>query len=548
MTELLLGPLLRHVDEDSATVWVETSAPCRVEICGRSDRTFEVEGHHYAIVALTGLEPGTSTPYEVSLDGRMVWPDPGSTLPPSRIRTLPGPAGPEDGDEADPASSAVDRRFRIVFGSCRKPGSDPRLGSDALVAYAGRMAGEPEAEWPESLLMLGDQIYADETSPGTREWIAQRRSLDEAPGAEVANFAEYAHLYYEAWRDPLLRWLMSTVPTSMIFDDHDVRDDWNTSQVWREEIQRQPWWTERIRGALMSYWIYQHLGNLDPEALERDEMFRTVRESGGDNAALLRDFADAADAEADGAKATRWSYRRDFGHVRLLVIDSRAGRILADGRRMIVGDEEFDWIEKNAEGDYDHLLIGSTLPWLMPNVLSHIQAANEQACLRPGRRGKLAEKLRQGADLEHWPAFRKSFDRLAELVRDAACGAKAPATIAVLSGDVHHAYVAEAEFARPTKSRIYQLTCSPLHNSVPWYMTWVFRAGWWRPLAAVARMFARRAGVAPEPVEWIKTSGPYFGNAVATIEVSGRHAVAVLEQADNGVLTALPGIPLSRER
>ncbi|OZM73428.1 phosphodiesterase [Amycolatopsis antarctica] len=547
MTELLLGPMLRHVDEDSATLWVETSAPCRVVVGAAAADTFEIEGHHYAVLVLTELRPGTSTSYEVRLDDRLVWPEPGSRLPPSRIRTLPAPGQNTDGNDADPDASTVDRRFRIVFGSCRKPRQAPELGSDALVAYARRMSTLAESEWPESLLLLGDQVYADETTTETREWISQRRSLEEGPGVEVANFAEYSHLYHEAWRDPLLRWLMSTVPTSMIFDDHDVRDDWNTSQAWRDDIQREPWWPERIRGGFMSYWIYQHLGNLGPEELAENELFQQVRKSGVDNAPALREFADRADAEADGAKATRWSYRRDFGRVRLLVIDTRAGRILADGHRMMVSEDEFGWIEDHARGDYDHLLIGSTIPWLMPNALSHVQSANERACMRTGRRGRWAEKLRQGADLEHWPAFRASFDRLTELIRRISCDDPAPSTVAVLSGDVHHAYVAEATYPEPTKAGVFQLTCSPVHNAVPWFMPWVFRAGWWRPLAAVAKVFAKRAGVEMLPVKWTNTSGPHFGNAVTTIEVTGRHAVATLERAKHGVLTALPGVPLSRE-
>ena len=39
------------------------------------------------------------------------------------------------------------------------------------------------------------------------------------------------YLYRESWSDPDIRWLLSTVPTTMIFDDHDVNDDWNISSV-----------------------------------------------------------------------------------------------------------------------------------------------------------------------------------------------------------------------------------------------------------------------------------------------------------------------------
>src|SRR3954453_7821467 len=90
---LLLGPLLRHADPVSATVWVETDRACEVTVLGRGARTFRVGDHHYALVVVEDLEPGGTTPYEVHLDGRRVWPPETSSFPPSRIRTpaRPGP-------------------------------------------------------------------------------------------------------------------------------------------------------------------------------------------------------------------------------------------------------------------------------------------------------------------------------------------------------------------------------------------------------------------------------------------------------------------------
>ncbi|MEV0650448.1 alkaline phosphatase D family protein [Phytomonospora sp. NPDC050363] len=540
MPELVLGPLLRHVDTNSATVWVETDAPCEVTVAGSSARTFQVEGHHYALVVITGLEPGTAVDYEVVLDGEVHWPETGSGLPPSRIRTLP--VGGDDD-------------FLLLFGSCRLPESDDPLenvswGTDALAAYAVRMATRPEAEWPDALALLGDQVYADETSKATGAWIGERRDVNVAPGTEVADFTEYVRLYHESWSAKLVRWLFSTVPTSMIFDDHDVRDDWNTSQAWRDEIERTSWWSSRERGALISYWIYQHIGNLSPTELAEDKTYRAVLEAGrdGDAIEVLREFADEADREVNGRKGTRWSYRRDFGNVRLLVVDTRSGRILEDGNRSMVGDGEFEWIEDNATGDYEHLLIGSSLPWLMPHAISHAQSMNEIACRRPGWRGRLAEKLRQAADLEHWPSFRDSSDRLTRLIRRIAEGTAA--SVSVLSGDVHHVYAAEATFDRPVNARVYQLTCSPLHNRVEWWMRPVFRAAWWKWLAAFPRfLMLRSRHIKPLPVSWDKIAGPYFGNAVASLRIRGREATMLIERAsstaDGPYLRALPTIPLT---
>jgi PhoD-like phosphatase len=542
MTRLVVGPLLRHVGATDATIWVETDGAAEVEVRAGSavgrDRSFHVAGHHYAIVVVDGLPPGSATPYEVRLDGALVWPDPeaargtgggasvagsgGHSRPPSAIRTL-DPDGP----------------VRIAFGSCREPaerGTHRAIDPDVLVAYADRLArAEPEA-WPSALLLVGDQVYADEPSPAMQAVIAARRSPSEPPGLEVANFEEYTLLYREAWSDPSIRWLLSTVPVSMIFDDHDIRDDWNTSDAWRADMQKTSWWEERITGGLISYWIYQHLGNLSPAGLAADRTLQAVR-AADDAGAALRTFARHADAEADGAKGTMWSYRRDLGRVRLVVIDSRCGRVLADGRRSMISDPEFEWVERQIDdGDYDHLVVGTSLPWLLPRALHEIESFDELLARR--RNGRLVagvgEWLRRSADLEHWAAFRASFDRLARLfgrIGRGEHGAEPPATICVVSGDVHHTYVAEAAYPDPTRSRVVQITCSPFHNTIPRPMKLVFRIGWSRAVEVLMKAVSRLSGVPSVPVHWHHPTGPHFGNAIATLTFEGRAARLRLERS-----------------
>ena len=529
MAQLVLGPVLRHVDSTSATVWVEVDAACEVTVAGHRAETFQVGEQHFALVVVEGLEPGTTTPYDVRLDDEVVWPPPDSPFPAPRIRTTPV--------------------RRLLFGSCRAAkaegdGASDKLGPDALDAYALRMKDEPQERWPEALVLLGDQVYADEPTPRVKRWLAERRP---EPAGEVVSFREYAELYHESWADPEIRWLMSVVPTSMIFDDHDVRDDWNTSRTWREQMATKRWWPERIRAGLASYWVYQHLGNLSPDELAGDELYEKVRSSGGDVQELLEDFAEQADREVDGGKSTRWSFRRDFGRVRLLVIDTRSGRILSGPQRLMVGDREFEWIEENAQGDFDHLLVGSSLPWLMPHALSHFQSLNERMAGLPGWRGRVGEKVRQVGDLEHWPAFRVSFERMARLLERISRSDDAPGTVCVLSGDVHHSYAARVAFsgtaagsagraARAVGARVYQLVCSPVHNEPPWVFRPAFRLSWSKPIARVLRWWADRRGISPDPVTWHKLSGPHFGNSVGVLEIDGREARFRLETAtDEGL-------------
>ena len=111
---------------------------------------------------------------------------------------------------------------------------------DALRVLAHEMAFGDRENWPDYLLLLGDQVYVDLGAPKTREFVRSRRDTDEEPEDEVVDYEEYARLYHESWNDPLLRWLFSTVSVGMIWDDHDMGDDWNISYAW---VRRWRSWT-----------------------------------------------------------------------------------------------------------------------------------------------------------------------------------------------------------------------------------------------------------------------------------------------------------------
>jgi hypothetical protein len=526
MPALVLGPVHRYAGETDATVWVETTDSCEVEVLGQRARTFCVEGHHYALVILTGLEPGRTYPYEVRLDGERRWPEPDSEFPPSVIRThAPG--------------AALD----VAFGSCRvalpheppytlSPDEDERGREwDALYALALRMRDEPVARWPDRLLMLGDQVYVDEGSPGVRERIRATRDVSQPPGLGVRDFEEYTWVYQESWGEPVIRWLLSTVPSAMVWDDHDMHDDWNISALWVREMRTQPWWERRVEGGIMSYWLYQHLGNLTPAELRVTELFDRVRET-SDAGPLLREFARRADHAAEG---TRWSYRRDWGRVRLVVLDSRAGRVLDDTRharheheRAMVDDHEWEWVEQQCTGDVDHLLIASSLPILMMPGLHDLEAWNEAVC--DGAWGDFAagwgERVRRALDLEHWAAFQGSFHRMARLLEAVATGRRGepPATICLLGGDVHHAFLAELAFRRGAgaRSRVVEAVCSPFRNDLDRHERLVLRFAQSRPGRAIGRALAGAARVEDPGVRWRLTDGPFFDNQVATLRIRGR--------------------------
>jgi hypothetical protein len=405
-----------------------------------------------------------------------------------------------------------------------------------------------EDPWPDTLILLGDQVYADEVSPRTLEFIEERRSRGvrpDAPGDQVADFEEYTRLYWESWGDPPIRWFLSTVSTAMIFDDHDVHDDWNTSRAWVEEMRRKPWWEDRIAGAFMSYWVYQHIGNLSVKELGEDELFHRVRDA-GDGTAILRDFALHADATTEGV---RFSFERDLGRTKLVVMDSRAGRVLDDGRRSMLDEDEWDWVEHELEGDYDHLLVGSTLPFFLSIGMQGLESWNEALCKRGGVVGRLSEKLRQGLDLEHWGAFDESFRRLMRMLERLGSSDRAPASIVMLSGDVHHAYLANVAFrrGRGVRSRVWQAVCSPFRNPLNARERFAIRVGVSKLGALIGTLLAQSAGVPEHDVRWRFVEGPYFDNQVASIDIEGREAMLRLEKTVPSEDWQNPGLETSFE-
>nr|WSZ95794.1 hypothetical protein OH820_09130 [Streptomyces sp. NBC_00857] len=413
MTGLRLGPLLRYVDWDgdgTATIWVEADRPSTAEVrcedgAYGTSRTFHVAGHHYALIPVTGLTPGTATPYEVFLDGRRVWPPEDSPYPPSTIHTPAVPLSPSPGTPSGPGDSpesgTVPGELRVSFGSCRwasPPHGEPDpVGPDALDTLATHLATHPDAIRPDVLLLLGDQVYADETSKATQRRMAERR------------------------------------------------------------------------------------------------------------------------------------------------VDSRAARVLDEQHRAMLNEGEARWVgdqvldgRGSMEGPYDHLLIGTSLPWLLPPFIHDLESWNSALC--HGERGprwaRFGERLRRAADLEHWAAFPDSFEELAALIAEAGSGPGAPATVCVLSGDVHHAYVAEPSWqAGDPDARVLQLTCSPVHNSVPAYMKLGFRFGWSWLGRRLGHSLIRHGRVGPSSVNWGKTGGPWFGNQLMTLTMRGRSAGLRLDHA-----------------
>ena len=67
---------------------------------------------------------------------------------------------------------------------------------------------------------------------------------------------------------------LANIPTYMIFDDHEVTDDWNLNRTWENKVRRNATGKRILSNGLAAYWLFQAWGNEPGRFSER-----TMREA-----------------------------------------------------------------------------------------------------------------------------------------------------------------------------------------------------------------------------------------------------------------------------
>ena len=140
--------------------------------------------------------------------------------------------------------------------------------------------------------------------------------------------------------------------------------------------------------------------------------------------------------------------------------------------------------------------------------------------------------------MDHWASFQRSFRRLGELLDDVAHGraGEAPASIVLLSGDVHHCYLAEAGFRSEEgpRSPIWQVVCSALRKELRPHERAVIGVGHSALAARLTRRLARAVGVPDAALGWRVVERPAYANGIATLTLDGARSHVVLEAVVDG--------------
>ncbi|MEQ1531143.1 MAG: hypothetical protein ABL925_17645, partial [Methylococcales bacterium] len=87
-----------------------------------------------------------------------------------------------------------------------------------------------------------------------------KKTVDNDP-QNPNNRKRQVELFYETL--PQVRRALANVPTYMVFDDHEITDDWNLCPLWRDRVLTTPLGRAVIRNGMLAFALFQGWGN-DP--------------------------------------------------------------------------------------------------------------------------------------------------------------------------------------------------------------------------------------------------------------------------------------------
>ncbi len=316
------------------------------------------------------------------------------------------------------------RPFRFAFGSCFRLGR-----SDAGASFRHILEHQPDLPF---LLMLGDQIYADEWKYNGLGKVAVTRD-------------EYRQVYLNTWSDPDLRRLLANVPVFMTLDDHEVDNDWHWNDMTRQHAAV-PWYTRflrwiggrpleerrlprgRIRDALQTYWEHQAMHA--PRLLLPAE-----RQKPGGDFSLT---------EADTGS---FAYTFYYGPAAFFVMDTRTLRVYNSETQTVLGEAQWKALQE----------------WLMDVKDSYpVKFLVTSSAFLFEMFGDIAN--------DRWLAFPKERDRLLFFLAE-----QGIENVYFLAGDLHEAHAVSAKLAGPNGRQIpiWEFCATPFNQDINWMAKWL---------------------------------------------------------------------------
>src|SRR5262249_18804776 len=245
-----------------------------------------------------------------------------------------------------PGPSSGDHLLKGAYGG--------RFGT-RVKTYSKTYAGEPTYSVPPRFTIdnvlwripveVDDLLLKD---PDTQAGTGYER-------AHAADFAEFAFLHERAWVDPpAVRQLVAALPSFLIFDDHEITDDWNFDADWVSLVNESgelDAWPDTITDGLAAYWMYQGWGNLDPSAWDKHPLARILNTHRGLGTDALFDLRAAirptveAPGEASETREMIWNYTLPISPL-FVVLNGRAERVVGKSPKtsQMLTQGQFRWL------------------------------------------------------------------------------------------------------------------------------------------------------------------------------------------------------------
>lgn len=297
-------------------------------------------------------------------------------------------------------------------------------------------------------------------------WTLLDDSLPELPAAELERYQkELGPIQdFRAGLAQVAR-ALAHLPTLMIFDDHDVTDDWNLSAQWELTAYGHPFSKRIIGNALIAYLLCQGWGN-QPQHFKEP-------------LALLGNMLEARDARQHLPSATQdelinqllsfhhWHYVLPTQPA-LVVLDTRTRRWRSE-HKLSEPSGLMDWEAlcefQQALLDHPAAIIVSPAPMFGVKLIETVQKLFTWA----------GQPLM--VDAENWMAHRGAAQVMLNIFRHS----RTPANYVILSGDVHYSFVYEVLIRqRQPGPHIWQITSSGVKNEFPQrLLDWFDRLNRW---------------------------------------------------------------------
>ena len=342
------------------------------------------------------------------------------------------------------SNEALTERF---FGGVRKPVFTAANAHNHLITFSEVIA---------MYLLVWSPVCWRLIRPERPELDADRNALYEREEQTLQSFIEGL---------PGAARAMAHVPCYMIFDDHDVTDDWNLSALWEESAYGHPFSRRVVGNALLAYLLCQGWGN-GPEALSGlMPRIADLLNGAGSNGRLVPGRQDEVIDELLGFEG--WHYCLQTRPM-IVVLDTRTRRWRSEINR---GHPSglMDW---EALTDFQQAIIGqdsvivvSAAPVFGVKLIEVIQ--------------KLFTLAGQSlmVDAENWMAHRGA----ASVLLNIFAHSRTPRNFVLLSGDVHYSFAYDVRLRyRPDGPRIWQITSSGICNEFPnALLEWLDRLNRW---------------------------------------------------------------------